>query len=366
MLKRIRICSHETGFKFVENDFAGIMSPGVYWFFDPFNRNRIDIIDKRHIWVISDNMDMIVRSGCLDGEAEIIELDDSQRAAVWIDGRINRIAGTGRHVLWKNVSDVRIEIFDIGTIRLDHREVAIIASAPEACRYIDEYNIPQAHAGILYIDGKFSAELPPGRYFFWKDSARISLLMYDLREKVMDISGQEIMTSDKVTLRMNVTAAYRITDARKASESSPDVQQAVYRDIQLALRGAVGRISLDDLLSEKEATGVRLLQTLSSQAEAYGIRLVRTGIRDIILPGEMKELMNQVIEAEKSARANIIRRREETAAMRSQANTARLLEDNPVLMRLKELETLETVSKTAKLNIVLGDGGLGSRIVNMI
>ena len=96
------------------------------------------------------------------------------------------------------------------------------------------------------------------------------------------------------------------------------------------------------------------------------MEIVTVGIRDIILPGEMKELLNKVTEAKKAAEANFIVRREETAAMRSQANTARLLADNPTLMRLRELEVLEKVAASSKLNVVLGDKGLADRVVNLL
>ena len=94
--------------------------------------------------------------------------------------------------------------------------------------------------------------------------------------------------------------------------------------------------------------------------------MLTIGIRDVILPGEMKELLNKVTEAKKAAEANFIARREETAAMRSQANTAKLLQDNPTLLRLRELETLEKVAATAELKVVLGDKGLADRIVNLL
>ena len=96
------------------------------------------------------------------------------------------------------------------------------------------------------------------------------------------------------------------------------------------------------------------------------MELISVGIRDIILPGEMKDLMNKVTEAKKAAEANLIVRREETAAMRSQVNTAKLLQDNPTLMRLRELEVLEKVAATAKLNVVLGEKGLADRVVNLL
>ena len=90
------------------------------------------------------------------------------------------------------------------------------------------------------------------------------------------------------------------------------------------------------------------------------------GIRDVILPGDMKDMLNKVIEAQKAADANLIMRREETAAMRSQANTAKLLDNNPTLMRLRELDVLEKIAGNSKLNVVLGEKGLADRVVNLL
>ncbi|HWB00371.1 MAG TPA: slipin family protein, partial [Pirellulales bacterium] len=102
------------------------------------------------------------------------------------------------------------------------------------------------------------------------------------------------------------------------------------------------------------------------RAGSLGLELVAIGIRDVILPGEMKDLMNKVTEAKKAAEANLIVRREETAAMRSQANTAKLLVENPTLMRLRELEVLEKVASNSKLSVVLGEKGLAERVVNLL
>jgi len=120
------------------------------------------------------------------------------------------------------------------------------------------------------------------------------------------------------------------------------------------------------LLGEKEAVARELDGALRTRAAELGVVVVSLGIRDVILPGEMKELMNRVIEAQKAAEAALVTRREETAAMRSQANTARLFEQNPTLMRLRELETLEKVAEKGRLSVVVGEGGLAGRIVKLV
>jgi regulator of protease activity HflC (stomatin/prohibitin superfamily) len=107
-------------------------------------------------------------------------------------------------------------------------------------------------------------------------------------------------------------------------------------------------------------------KALNKRAADFGIGILSLGIRDIVLPGDMKELMNKVIEARKAADANLITRREETAAMRSRANTARLLENNPTLMRLRELDVLEKIAGNSRLKVILGEKGLADRVVNLL
>ena len=188
-----------------------------------------------------------------------------------------------------------------------------------------------------------------------------------MRETMVDVGGQEIMTADKVTLRLNALVTYRIVDARQAVSVADDARQTLYREAQLALRAVVGvSRDLDDFLADKDAVAREVEEILQQRAAALGLKIVSVGVRDVILPGDMKDLMNKVTEAKKAAEANLIVRREETAAMRSQANTAKLLEGSPTLMRLRELEVLEKVAAGGKLNVVLGEKGLADRVVNLL
>src|SRR6266536_5008224 len=201
---------------------------------------------------------------------------------------------------------------------------------------------------------------------FWKSVGRLKLVDVELKELVLDISGQEIMTADKVTLRLNALVAYRITDPLRSVMEVDGAAQALYRSAQLALREAVGAKDLDTLLVSKDALANELSERIRPRAAELGIAIVNAGVRDIILPGEMKELINKVTEAKKAAEASLITRREETASMRMQANTAKILESNPTLMKLKELEVLEKVADKANLTVLLGDEGLASKVVKLL
>ncbi|MFM7868495.1 MAG: slipin family protein, partial [Planctomycetaceae bacterium] len=222
-------------------------------------------------------------------------------------------------------------------LRLQHDELRTIAASPLASRALDLITVARDRTGLMYVDGQYRETLTSGMHAFWKGLSEVKVVEVDLREAIVDITGQDLMTADKVTLRINATVTWRVTDARRAVTFTEDLRQTLYREAQLLLRSIIGARELDVFLSEKGAVSRELGDGLKERAEQLGLAITSVGIRDVILPGEMKELMNRVTEAKKAAEANLIARREETAAMRSQANTARLLAENPTLMRLREL-----------------------------
>ncbi|WP_313906234.1 slipin family protein [Shewanella algae] len=213
------------------------------------------------------------------------------------------------------------------------------------------------------IGGHF---LEPGQHAFWQFNHTIEVKPFDCRTQMLEISGQEILSKDRVSLRINLSASIRLQDAELAARSVDKVDDFVYKTLQLALREAVGTKSLDDILLDKLYVNETVKELVSDQLTAIGISLVNVGVKDIILPGEMKAILNQVVEAQKAAEANVIKRREETSATRSLHNTAKVMENNPTLMRLKELEALEKVSdKIGNLTVYGGLEGLMNGIVKI-
>jgi regulator of protease activity HflC (stomatin/prohibitin superfamily) len=182
----------------------------------------------------------------------------------------------------------------------------------------------------------------------------------------MEVSGQDILTRDKVSLRINLTALWQVADAVLARAALTNSVEYIYKEMQFALREAIGSRTLDELLGAKGELDREIHAAARDRIEQHGIRLVSVGIKDVILPGEMKEILNRVVEAEKVAQANLIKRREETAATRSLLNTARLMDENPTLLRLKELETLEKVTeKVDKLTVFGGLDGVLKDVVRI-
>jgi regulator of protease activity HflC (stomatin/prohibitin superfamily) len=219
---------------------------------------------------------------------------------------------------------------------------------------------------MLIVDGKFTRLLEPGVHVFWKFRHALKAETVDRRVQAMEVSGQDILTRDKVSLRVNLTALWQVLDAVKARSGLQNFVEFVYKELQFALREAVGARTLDEMLGAKGALDREIASSASQRIEQHGIALASVGIKDVILPGEMKEILNRVVEAEKVAQANLIKRREETAATRSLLNTARLMDENPTLLRLKELETLEKVTeKVDKLTVFGGLEGVLKDVVRI-
>lgn len=366
LTKKIR--KYEVGLHFRDGEFRGLLDAGRYWFFDPLGKVQVDVATQRSPWLSHEKLDVIVKSGALKDRAVVLDLKDNQRALVWIDGRFSHILPPGLYAYWTAFRDVVVQVVeaDAQNIRFQHKDYQVIVRSAMADRVLDAVAVEQGQVGVLFQDGNYVETLPPGKYAFWKNVAKVALVPVDLRETMLDIGGQEIMTADKVTLRLNAVVTFRVTDAHKALSATDDVRQALYRESQLALRAIVGSRELDQFLADKDAVAKELEVTVRQRVMSLGLEVVSLGIRDVILPGEMKDLMNKVTEAKKAAEANLIARREETAAMRSQVNTAKLLEGNPTLMRLRELEVLEKVAINSKLNVLLGEKGLAERVVNLL
>lgn len=205
--------------------------------------------------------------------------------------------------------------------------------------------VPEGHIGFLLVSGVRHAVLQEGQHGWWLVNPYVSLQLMDLRLQTMEVNGQEILTKDKVSLRINVSATWQVLDAIKVRDAIKDHEAFLYRELQLALRSVVSTQTLDQLLADKNLLNQQVHELVLESVSAYGLDLKKVGVRDIVLPGDMKDILIEVVAAEKQAEANLIRRREETQATRSLHNTAKLMEGNPVLLRLKELEVLESITE---------------------
>lgn len=366
LIRGFKIRTHERGLMFRDRVFERVLRPGWHFVWDPLYKVRVDRVSVRNPWLFHAELDEIVKASAAGDELRVVDLKDYERALVWVDGRLTTVLRPGLYAIWTVFRQVRVDVLDARAVRFEHPDLPLILAAAGAREAIESVAIEPGHVGLFIKDGQHEATLAPGTHAYWRGMSRAHIAVVDTRELVLDIAGQEIMTADKVTLRLNSVVTFRVADPVKAVTLVEDYRQALYREAQLALRSVIGTRELDVLLADKDVVARDLDGIVRAKVAPFGVEVVSLGIRDVILPGEMKDLLNRVTEARKAAEANLITRREEVAAMRSQANTARILESSPTLMRLKELEVLEKVAGNAKLSVVLGEGGLTGRVVKLL
>ena len=242
ILKTVKIRSYEAGLYFRDGEFMGLLGEGRHWFADPLGKVRVEVVSQRHPWLTHEKLDMIVRSGKLEGRAEVVDLKDEQRGLVWIDGRFDRVLAPGLYAYWKGQKQVKVEVVDTAGVRFEHKELALIARSASAAGLLDVCRVEQNRVGVLFYDGRYVGTLQPGLYAFWKGAAHARLVEHDMRETMVELGGQEIMTADKVTLRLNAVMTCRVVDAQRVVTSIDDHRQAIYREAQLALRAAARRV----------------------------------------------------------------------------------------------------------------------------
>jgi regulator of protease activity HflC (stomatin/prohibitin superfamily) len=286
-----------------------------------------------------------------------VTLGRRERGILYRDDQPRVFLRPGTHRYWTVDPSVRLEVLSVDAPMPDlTTELAAVLPNDE---YLD-VTVHEYERGLQYVQGRLTSTLAPGRHRFWSNrEARIEVHLVDMRRVQVAIVGQELMTRDKVTLRLSMTVEYAVDDPSLATHAVASAKDAVYSLVQLAAREYLSGVTLDQLLEGRDAMTRFLEQHALPEARKFGVRIDRIGVKDVILPGEMKTLLNRVIEAEKEAAANVILRREETAATRSLANTAHVMAEQPVLLRLKELESLkEIASRIQEVRVVVGADGL--------
>ena len=208
-------------------------------------------------WIVHPQLDLIVKAGVLGDEARVVDLPSHERAVVWIDGRLRAVLGPGVYALWTVLHDVRVEVFDAREGAFEHPDLQVILAAPGASEHLQTATVAAGWTGMLYRDGRLAGQLAPGVHAFWKGEEKTEVFQLDLRERALDVSGQEIMTADRVTLRLNALAVYRVADPEKAVTEVDDHVQALYRQAQLALRAIVGTRELDALRRTRRGSSRR-------------------------------------------------------------------------------------------------------------
>jgi regulator of protease activity HflC (stomatin/prohibitin superfamily) len=296
------------------------------------------------------------------GAAEELEVPHGHLALLTVDGRPAACLLPGRWLLWQLRAEVSADVVSTAPVlATPHVPPAFRALVPPS--HLATVTIAAHERGLVTVDGAIDRVLGEGAYCFFTADRQVSVASVDLREREIQIVGQEVMTADKVTVRLNLVVKLRVTDVEKSVREVASLDAALYTEAQLVARRWVAGATVDQLLERRHDARASMRAELAERAATWGAAILDMDLKDIVLPGEMKTILNQVIEAEKRAAANVILRREETAATRSLMNTAKLLEQSPTLLRLKELEAWKEIAeKVDQLTLVATPAELCSRL----
>ncbi|MBQ9133029.1 MAG: slipin family protein [Clostridia bacterium] len=341
------------GFLFNNGRFVKMLAPGKY---HTFGDRIIEVADlEAPICSGLCSLDTLLADGEIAKQAVTVEVADQQLALHYVNGKFCDALTVGKHAYWTVFDKHEFRILDI--------------SSPEAANDVPEYifaslplglykkvEVAQYQKARLYIGKKFVKLLESGTYYFWHTGISVDVETVDTRLTQMNIVGQEILTQDKVSIRVNFVASYKITDFVKIATEINNFEEQVHIAAQLALRDYVGKHKLDEILENKEEMSAYVFERLKAKENEFFLEITDAGVKDIILPGEIRDIMNTVLVAEKRAQANVITRREEVASTRSLLNTAKLMDENQTLYKLKELEYIERICENVG-NINLGSGG---------
>jgi regulator of protease activity HflC (stomatin/prohibitin superfamily) len=361
---RVKVAQYERALVYRDRDLESVLGPGSH----RVRRSKLYVqtynVNVPELMLPNADVLLAEARAILEPYVQVVELGDREVGLVYKNGRLGGVLAPGtRQLYWRGPVDVRVDVRDLSSESVLDADTARVLKRIGSSDMINTVEVPDTSVGLLIVEGELREVLKPGLSAYWKYQRNLRVELVDLRLQTMEVAGQEILTRDKVSLRVNLTALWQVTDAVKARANVSNFVDYVYKELQFALREAVGTRTLDELLTDKGAID-REVAASAGKLEASGLAVRSVGVKDIILPGEMKTILNQVVEAEKVAQANLIRRREETAATRSLLNTARLMEENPTLLRLKELETLEKV--TEKVDKITVYNGLEGVLKNMV
>lgn len=357
------IKENERGFLFKYGRFERMLQPGKYRFWNDAAITQGQIEVKRV--PLSSQLTESFSVGELTAFAKdpefaaqtvTQEVPDGMIAIHRADGRLSDVLPAGKYTFWTTVQQHSFELYDMTQPEVPADMPQLLCDKLRAKGFMKGYLVSESQRGLLLINGRFERMLEPGYHYFWNSAVPVEVRLVETRLQELSLNGQEILTKDKVGVRLNFVCSYRVTDCLKAFQEIEDFNAQFYTAVQMAVREHVAGMTLDELLTQRDTIGAALLETIRPKAAALYIEVTDAGIRDIILPGDIREIMNTVLLAEKRAQANVITRREEVASTRSLLNTAKLMDENKTLYKLKELEYLERICENVgSLSVSGGD-----------
>jgi hypothetical protein len=354
-MKQLTINRYQVGLVMKRGIFERAITEGRYWF---WRGEEVWVYNTTEPFRVPVAIELLLQDNVLANLLDVADVKEGELALRFENDLLKQVLTAGRYAYWKGLNAVRYVRADITQLEIGDDIPRHLLMHPLLAPFIRSYTIENNEKALLFVDGNYKAMLTGGLYFWWKNNIPLHIARADTRQQQMEINGQEILTRDKAALRINAWARFQVTDMEQALLQNKEYERQLYVALQLALRDYVCAMAFDELLEKKESLTPFILENVRETAVQLGTEVTAFGIRDIILPGEVKDIMNQVLVAEKKAQANTIMRREETASTRSLLNTAKLMEENAMLWKLKEMEYIEKIAEKISNLSLNGNGAV--------
>lgn len=350
------IKDNERAFLFKNGVYQKMLRPGKQRVRSIFGETAAKVTAEDQLDFPGLNLPVLRQDAEVEKSIAVIEVPDEKLAVHFVDGRVAGVLKPGTYAFWDVFKKNTFEVIDV-TEPESAGKLPVLYMAYMPSNYVVKIDVSEGETGLLFYNGVFQHLLSAGQYFFWNYNTKVTVQAVDMRIQQLDIAGQEILTADKVNLRVNFVCSFQVTDPVNVIMKLKDYKAQLYVLIQLVLREFIGKYRFDDLLRQKDSIGGFVLEKIKEREKEFYVTFSDAGVKDIILPGEIRDIMNTVLVAEKSAQASVITRREETAATKSLLDTAKLMDENATLFKLKELEYLERICD--KVGNISVDGGGG-------
>lgn len=362
-MKKIIINENQKGLLFKNGKYVKTLDAGKYYI---GKNSKVEFCAiENELMPINCSIDTLLADERINKSIVTIEVKDQEVALHYVNGKFTNALSCGEYAFWQINDKHEFKVYDISNVYVDEDVPSYVFNKISTMFY-SKIEVPEHQKARLYFNRQLQKVLDSGTYYFWKTGVKVEADFVDTRLIQLNVAGQEILTQDKVSVRINFVCNYKITDYVKIVTEIDNYAEQIHLIIQLALRDYVGKYKLDEILENKDGISNYVMQKLKEKEEGLFVKVYDGGVKDVILPGEIREIMNTVLIAEKRAQANVITRREEVASTRSLLNTAKLMEENPTLYKLKELEYAERIFEKVNNVNLNGNTDLLSQITSLI
>ena len=278
--KTLRIAEHQRTAWYRDGDFQDILTPGKHRFWKRLGRTEFDTCDINDSQWRTPRLRYLVtrHRDRLEAHLNVVTLGAHEMGLLFVNKVATALLAPGSvSAFWKGANDIEVKITDVQS-ELDVPQAWVQAmnragnamEVGSALAHVQPVQVSKGFEVVLLVDGEVERVLSPGRYAFWRAGRELTTLTVDKRLQEIEVNGQEILTKDRVSLRVNAALQYRVVDAVKAMIDTPDIQAFAYRSVQFALRQAIGTLTLDELLADKTQLRNAVQTDVATQLETVG------------------------------------------------------------------------------------------------